>query len=161
MVQAEVDRIWSVEAQSARMREVYPGFQLIHSTPWIVLWHGALKPYCREYEIQLLYSSISLPLANIEARTVHVEVLAPLLSRRSSDPRTPIPHLYPNLVMPERPRLCLHRPAEWTPTMVIADTIVPWTIEWLAAYEGWRATGHWYAGGHNTERERPRLRGRR
>ena len=37
--------------------------------------------------------------------------------------------------------------------MYIAATIVPWTVEWLAAYEGWRATGTWYAGGpHTTKR---------
>jgi len=42
--------------------------------------------------------------------------------------------------------------------MYIADTIVPWTVEWLAAYEGWRATGTWYAGGHGTERENLSLR---
>ena len=29
---------------------------------------------------------------------------------------------------------------------------VPWTIEWLAAYEGWRTTGQWTASGRHLER---------
>jgi hypothetical protein len=29
----------------------------------------------------------------------------------------------------------------------IADTIVPWTAEWLVHYEIWLVTGEWYGGG--------------
>ena len=31
--------------------------------------------------------------------------------------------------------------------MYIADTIVPWTAEWLAHYEIWLATDDWRGGG--------------
>jgi hypothetical protein len=31
--------------------------------------------------------------------------------------------------------------------MSIADTIVPWTAEWLVHYEIWLMTGEWYGGG--------------
>ena len=31
--------------------------------------------------------------------------------------------------------------------MSIADTIVPWTAEWLVHYEIWLVTGEWYGGG--------------
>ena len=31
--------------------------------------------------------------------------------------------------------------------MLIADTIVPWTCEWLIHYEIWLATGEWHGGG--------------
>ena len=31
--------------------------------------------------------------------------------------------------------------------MSIADTIVPWTAEWLVYYEIWLMTGEWYGGG--------------
>ena len=30
-------------------------------------------------------------------------------------------------------------------------TIVPWTIDWLACYEGWLATGEWAGGGIHTD----------
>jgi hypothetical protein len=147
------DGALTAEQQISRMSLTYPGFAVLSSEPWIVLWRGKLTPYACTYDVQLLYCAISLPLAHIEANTVHVEVVTPLLRRRDAKPSTPIPHVWTNRVMPERPRLCLHKPGEWTPAMYIADTVVPWTIEWLAAYEGWRATGKWYAGGHNTERE--------
>jgi hypothetical protein len=142
----------SAEQQIGRMREEYPGFAVLHSTSWIVLWRGHLTPYARSYEVQLLYCAISLALANITANTVHVEIVHPILTRRPSQPDVPVPHIWPNYVMPTRPRLCLHTNAEWTAAMYVADTIVPWSIEWLAAYEGWRATGIWHAGGHGTER---------
>lgn len=153
MAGAGAERARTADEQIASMCEAYPRFAVLHSTPWIVLWRGALTPYSRTYEVQLLYCAFSLPMANIEANTVHVEVVAPILGRRATQPDMPIPHVYPNRMMPARPQLCLHKREEWTPAMMIADTIVPWTIEWLVAYEGWRATGTWYAGGHNTERE--------
>ncbi len=163
MARTRTERDLSADQQIARMRDECSGFAVLFSTPWIMVWRGKLTPFACSYDVQLLYCSISLALACIKANTVHVEVVEPLLGRRPSQPDVSIPHLYPNRAMPMRPRLCLHRQAEWTPTMYIADTIVPWTIEWLAAYEGWRATGTWYAGGHNTERDRlsPRLGARR
>lgn len=143
----------TADQQIARMADQYPGFAVLHSTSWIILWRGGLTPYARRYEVQLTYSAVSMTLANIRARTVHVEVVEPVLGRRSNHPAVPIPHTYTNWLLPARPRLCLHTMSEWTSAMYIADTIVPWTVEWLAAYEGWRATGTWYAGGHGSERE--------
>lgn len=43
--------------------------------------------------------------------------------------------------------LCLHVPGEWRPDMLLAATIVPWTLEWLVHYEAWLATGEWRGGG--------------
>jgi hypothetical protein len=39
--------------------------------------------------------------------------------------------------------LCLHDAGQWTEHMLIVDTIVPWTAEWLLHYEVWLATGQW------------------
>jgi hypothetical protein len=33
--------------------------------------------------------------------------------------------------------------------MPIADTIIPWTSEWLFFYELWLASGEWHGGGHD------------
>lgn len=49
-------------------------------------------------------------------------------------------------------QLCLFYPKknEWKKYMYIADTIIPWAIEWIYYYEIWRITGEWYGGGvHN------------
>ena len=50
--------------------------------------------------------------------------------------------------VPEQPVLCLYDPLkrEWRPVDAISDTIVPWTIDWLACYEVWLATGRWTGG---------------
>ena len=45
--------------------------------------------------------------------------------------------------------LCLHMPHEFNYNYWIADTIIPWTQEWLYYYEIWLATGEWCGGGHN------------
>jgi hypothetical protein len=156
MVKTPADLPWNAAEQVAAVREEWPSFYVVHSTPWIVLWNGLLKPYCCEYEVQLLYSAVSLPSAGIEARAVHVEVINPLVGRRPAQPDVPIPHIYRNHVLLTRPRLCLHKPNEWNSSMLISRTIIPWTNEWLVAYEGWRATGEWFAGGHNTERNERR-----
>jgi len=82
-----------------------------------------------------------------------VTVEAPLLRGRPESPGEPIPHHYPNRLCSEQPVLCLHDPLkfEWLPVYAIADTIVPWTIEWLACYEVWLALGTWTGGGRHPE----------
>ena len=62
-----------------------------------------------------------------------------------------IPHTYPG------PRPCLFYPPnrEWTESMSIADTFVPWLMTWLFFYEIWHATGEWLGGGveHSAPKE--------
>jgi hypothetical protein len=57
-----------------------------------------------------------------------------------------LPHTYDT----KRQRLCLFKPhcGEWNSSMLIADTIVHWAIEWLYYYENWVYTGKWLGGGH-------------
>lgn len=64
------------------------------------------------------------------------------------EPRVPgeaIPHTYG----PNDP--CIYYPKgpgrDWTPSMAIASSIVPWLGLWLMHYEGWLVTGHWEGGG--------------
>ena len=51
--------------------------------------------------------------------------------------------------------LCLHLEDEWTSDMLIVDTTLPWTAEWLINYEIWKATGEWYGGGQWPPARRP------
>lgn len=50
--------------------------------------------------------------------------------------------------------ICLFYPEykEWTRDMFIADTIIPWAIEWLYYFELWRLTGQWLGGGIEHEK---------
>ena len=95
-------------------------------------WTAMLQPTAlsRKYTVQICYTLSSLP---------RVKVLSQLPTR----PGEPLPHVYREGV------LCLHTVGEWSPDMLIADTIVPWTCEWLIHYEIWLATGEWHGGGED------------
>lgn len=63
-------------------------------------------------------------------------------------PGESIPHLFSD------GSLCLHLDGEWSPTMLVVDTTVPWSSEWLLNYEIWKGTGTWYGGGEWPPRRR-------
>ena len=93
-------------------------------------WTATLRPspFSRDYTVRISYTRGRFP---------RVEVLP----RPPSRPGEPLPHVYGD------GSLCLHRVGEWSPDMLIADTIVPWACEWLIHYEIWLATGEWHGGG--------------
>jgi hypothetical protein len=94
-------------------------------------WRGSLtpSPLSRTYLVQMTYRRRRMP---------EVRVLRPVLEARLTES---LPHVY------TKERLCLHREGEWSETMLIADTIIPWSAEWLFFYEIWKATGEWHGGG--------------
>jgi hypothetical protein len=59
-----------------------------------------------------------------------------------------LPHVYPPA---ENPTLCLFDPraGEWDGAMPIAETILPWALDWIACYEMWLMTGRWTGGGRH------------
>lgn len=99
-----------------------------------VTWRGSLTPtsVSETYSIRIEYQQDGIP---------EVWVDSPKLQKRADQDR--IPHVYAG------PRPCLYHPSlrEWTPLDPIAETIVPWTSEWLYYYELWHATGDWLGGG--------------
>lgn len=96
-------------------------------------WWGELVPtsLSETYSVRIRYRMGGTPI---------VHVLRPELHRRGD---VAIPHRYSD------GSLCLLYPKanEWQSTMAIAETIVPWTSEWLAHYEVWLACGSWRGGG--------------
>ena len=56
---------------------------------------------------------------------------------------TSLPHVYSS------GDLCLYLPGQWKESMLLADTILPWTSQWLLYYELWLITGHWMGSGHD------------
>lgn len=88
-------------------------------------------PMSRRYGVQIDYRLGAPP---------DVQVLAPELQLHSAAEE--LPHTFAG------EKLCLHLPGEWSPTMHIAHTTVPWTSEWLFYYELWLTTGNWDGGGH-------------
>ena len=137
------------------MRQRYPNFRVIERTSRYVRWEGQLRPLSKMYTVQVDYCRENKKGSAEGPRFPQVTVLSPLLRRRDEKSEEPIPHHYPNRDCPEQPILCLYDPAarEWRPRQSIAHTIIPWTIDWLACYEGWLATGKWMGGGRHPTSE--------
>ncbi len=138
----------SIWEQIQRMRKEYPTFEVMRQQHWLAVWKGQLTPLCQPYTVLV---KLHRNKANCSRTLPEVTVLDPLLRRRSEDPSDLIPHHYPNQNNPELPILCLYDPKtkEWHSGCSVAQTIIPWTVEWLACYEGWLATGEWTGGGRH------------
>lgn len=112
--------------QQSAMHEKFPGFRF-RGQGGLGIWKGELQP--RElspvYTVRIAYRPgvRSWP---------KVRVLSPTLSKNA-------PHVY------RSGDLCLFWPKDgnWSEEMFLADTIVPWTAEWLMFYELWEETGEW------------------
>lgn len=100
-------------------------------SPTRFVWTGTLQPSpaSRIYAVCIVLRNGQFP---------HVEVIEPILESR---PGESLPHVF------DDGSLCLHLENEWTSDMLMVDTTVPWTSEWLINYEIWKATGVWYGGG--------------
>jgi hypothetical protein len=110
----------------------FPSFRLItRGNPYI--WEGTVRPISGAlYKIRIKYRHGRRPV---------VDVLDPVLVPRV--PWLKIPHTF------DTGSLCLHLISEWDDTMLIHETIVPWTSTWLYFYEIWHATTEWRGGGHD------------
>lgn len=146
----------SMAEQIARMRQLYPAFKILFNGGWHVVWEGPLRPLAQTYVVRVerVMHRVIGDLQISGTYSANVTLVSPELELSTvAAPGEDTPHLYWNERNPRRSRLCLFDPAtaEWTSDMAIAETIVPWTIDWLASYEGWRATGEWTGGGRHPE----------
>ena len=58
-----------------------------------------------------------------------------------------IPHIYDK----EKVQLCLYHPSyqEFSSSMSLCETIIPWTNLWISYYEEWLYSGEWKGGGEH------------
>ena len=98
-------------------------------------------PLSRRYTCRIEYHCNQLP---------KMRVLEPSLR---PDPEGGLPHYFH-----DTQSLCLFDRNDWNPSMFLADTIVPWTIEWLYFYELWLATDIWHGSGTTRAIPAPRNR---
>lgn len=88
--------------------------------------HGNITPSegCDTYKIKVEYQ---------EGRAPRVYITDPYIE---PDPEY---HIY------KAGHLCLydHRESPWSTKMMLHETIIPWTAEWLVFYELWKITGEW------------------
>jgi hypothetical protein len=97
----------------------------------VLTWTGQLipTPLSRQYTVRIRYT---------QGRSPRVMLTEPRLTPAERDL---LHHLYPN------GDLCLHRAGEWDSSMLLTETTIPWSSEWLAHYELWKRTHQWYGDG--------------
>lgn len=119
--------------QGAHICGYFPSFRVRYTDGQLIA-HGNVQPTPRsnKYHLRITYRVGDKP---------RVQVIKPKLVPREPDGH--LPHVYPG------DELCLYLPSsgEWSAQKSIAQTIIPWSIEWLFQYEAWHATGEWLGGG--------------
>lgn len=129
-------RIRNISEQMVSLKTKLPHCNIISYSHVFLNAQGKLKPTARSisYTIQIKYRLGENP---------QVLVIDPPLERNFNGDR--IEHMYRD------GSLCLHRPRykHFTASMLIADTIVPWTTLWLYHYENWHISGTWEGGGEH------------
>jgi hypothetical protein len=138
----------TIDAQIADMASLWPEFRVTARDGPTASWEGAVRPLLQTFAVDITYRA-PLIIEQLDVRVLQprVRVLSPPLRRRLGT----LPHVY---YTPDGDvRLCMLDPDadDWSPFDSLAHTTVPWIIEWLAAYEGWRATGQWTASGRHVE----------
>ena len=140
----------TIEDQIAAMATTWPRFRLKARSGRAAIWEGEVCPLKQPFTISIGYvMPLVIELLDLRRIQPRVSVLTPQLRPRRNDPEGQLPHVYYTGKGPLDVILCLFDPdaREWSPAMSIAETTVPWSIDWLFAYEGWRATGEWKATG--------------
>ena len=141
----------TIEQQVQLMALLWPDFRTTHRGEASVRWCGELAALERIYQISIYYA---LPVLGVSEaiQFPYVRVLQPrLIPNPRAAEEAPLPHVYFDDDDVTQSILCLFDPAEkeWTHDDFIALTTVKWTADWLACYEGWRASGRWHGGGRH------------
>lgn len=146
--------IVSIDRQIAAMVKAWTKFELVQRNGTSATWRGPLRPLLQTFHVEITYRA-PMVIELLESRRLQprVSILAPRLRPRAGDAEGQLPHVYYTGDGPLDVVLCMFDPEsdEWSPMMMIAETTVPWTIDWITSYEGWRATGEWTGGGKHIE----------
>ncbi|MGH0564436.1 hypothetical protein ACQVQF_09960 [Bacillus cereus] len=107
--------------QQLKMKQRFPSFRYLKVGHWI----GTLRPTPTSplYTVKIIYGQYSPKVFIIEPKIIKFA-----------------PHRYPD------GSLCLYYPDDksYSNHLFIADTIIPWTAEWLYYYEKWLEDEVWW-----------------
>ena len=141
-----------IAEQDAAMRRHWPAFRIRRLDDRTAIWSGPLRPFMATYEVEVAYR-VPLVVERLDPlrQQPRIRVVSPALRPRTGDPEGRLPHVYWS--SEGEPSLCLFdfETTEWTPGEFLALTTLPWSVDWLGCYEGWRATGDWTGGGRHVE----------
>jgi hypothetical protein len=133
--------------EKSLIEKYYPGFNCSVRRNLLVC-HGIIVPAdgCESYHVTIKYRFDREP---------HVWITEPAIRPSAAC------HMYE-----EDGSLCLydHRESPWHEDMMVHQTIIPWTAEWIVFYELWKLTGEWLgpaaphgSGGKTREKQRGKL----
>ena len=102
-----------------------------------LVWKGTLCPttLSRTYPVALEYTLGYKPKVTVSGDGI----------RKIDDPD--FPHVFHRDYKKNEVEICLCYGDDFSSDMLIADTYIPWAIEWLYFYEIWLVTGEWHGGG--------------
>jgi hypothetical protein len=133
--------VLSIDQQNAAMRRLWPRFAAkdVDRVHQRARWIGEAAPQFSRFLLEIRYALGGFP---------RTRILKPTLVRLPGNAEGELPHVYPPA---DDPSLCLFDPEarEWNGGMLIAETIVPWALDWIACYELWLMTGRWTGGGRH------------
>lgn len=136
----------TIAVQAGHLRRRYD-VECAHRDARRLVWLARLTPteYSDSYDVLVDHQVGEDPL---------VYVPRPKLAIASGQDR--LPHVY------RLNTLCLFRGNhEWHPSIPIAETLVPWSCEWLHYYELWLVDGDWHGEGQHPSASSPSRRARR
>ncbi len=110
-----------------------------------LVWKGQLSPsiLSRSYPVVLEYTFGHMPKVRVSGEGIK-KIDAP-----------DFPHVFHRDYEKNEVEVCLCYGNEFTPEMLLADTYIPWAIEWLYFYEIWLVTGEWKGGGIHHQQKKP------
>ena len=104
-------------------------------------WYGKARPtaFSRQYDLRIEYKMGKIP----EVWLLNARV------DKMTDKK--IPHNFKVDAEEDKILMCLFRTKydEWSKQKSIAETIIPWAVEWLFFFEIWQVTGQWNGGGEH------------
>ena len=125
MIIRKSNRSLPIVTQSQVMAELFPNFSTVARSRHFIIWEGRLAPNLEmdEHLIRIEYD-----LGN------HPKVFVPTWNKKCK-------HKFKD------GSLCLYfkNRKNWIPMQLIAQTIVPWTSQWLLFNEFYNITGHFAA----------------
>lgn len=135
---------YSPDQQINRMSDRWPDFDCRIDPQENIWWSGHLRGWQRVYKVGVFWDKVDRP---------YVFLIDPPLVPREGGEFDAIPHLIYRGSDPAGSGLCLYDPdgREWSTFNLIADTTIPWAMEWLYYYELWLYDGVWRGGGVGAE----------
>lgn len=136
----------AIAVQSGNIKRMFPEAVVTTTRDQYLTWTHSISPspLGSKYKIKLTYQIGSSP---------KVYVVDPKPLARAEGKST-LPHCYDS----DKQHLCLYYPdgREWNKSMLLTQTVIPWTYDWLYHYEIWLVNGgNWTGGGaHPPQKKR-------